>query len=91
MMHWSVHDVFGAQDYHVADTRWLRRVCLHLFPYEITFNNFVYSLIAPPRTITKTRLGENENGFLHFPALRFIFNVAILQVSGAFHCFLGHR
>lgn len=94
MTYRSVHgcnEVFGVQDYHIADTGWLKRdrksaMCCLFFFYEITFDNYVYSLIGPPRSITKTRLGEDENGFLYFPVLRFIFNVAGFQASGAFHC-----
>lgn len=53
---------------------------------KITFHSYFYSLIGPPRSITKTRLGEDENGFLDFTLFRFILNAARLQVPGGLHC-----
>lgn len=60
-------------------------ICFFFFLHEIIFDNYLYSLIGRPRSITRARLGEDENGFLHFPVSGFIFKGARLQVSGAFH------
>lgn len=50
----------------ILETEEGQEICYLLFFNEFTFDNYVYSLIWPPRRITKTRVGENKNGFLHF-------------------------